>query len=319
MRILEGHTADVMSLAFAPDGRRLVSAGWDGTVRVWDPLEGRALRCIATPNNHAYSVAFTPDSQYVAAGFRHNLGKGAFTGFGTVACFPVEARGNRHPDSISAGDTWFDAGVRCVAFFPSGKFLATLSVEHSGGPNINVWDLRERKARLQISAEFSMQAFAFRPDGMALAAISPRAGEGLFVYDLNVGREGPNLHRRQPHGWFYLDDEGRALAYSPDGWTLAGAFKSGNIVCWKPDMPDPPRQCPAHTGPAQAIVFSPDGRRLLSSGSDGVVRLWDSANLSLLTTYDWKLGDIRCLAFAPDGLTAAAGGNGPILLWDVDG
>src|SRR5262245_2808108 len=155
MRILEGHTSDVMALAFAPDGRRLASAGWDGTVRVWDPFSGQVQRCIRTPNDHVLAVAYSPDGQRLAVGFRHDQGAGAFNrGFGTLAWFPAEPRIGADPNVISSADTWFahDPGVTALAFFPSGKHLATQGVDSSESSSVYVWDLETRCSILTIGA-----------------------------------------------------------------------------------------------------------------------------------------------------------------------
>ena len=51
---------------------------------------------------------------------------------------------------------------------------------------------------------------------------------------------------------------------------------------------------------------------------DGLIHLWDNESRARLTTFDWRIGDVRCVAFAPDGLTAAAGGLDGVVVWDVD-
>jgi WD40 repeat protein len=48
------------------------------------------------------------------------------------------------------------------------------------------------------------------------------------------------------------------------------------------------------------------------------VRLWDAASGRALSAYDWRIGPVSSLAFAPDGLRAAAGGNGAICVWDLE-
>ena len=68
-----------------------------------------------------------------------------------------------------------------------------------------------------------------------------------------------------------------------------------------------------------AGVFSPDGRRILTGDHAGALRVWDSADGSPVKSFDWQIGPVTAVAFAPDGLTcAAAGTNGRVVLWDVD-
>ena len=66
------------------------------------------------------------------------------------------------------------------------------------------------------------------------------------------------------------------------------------------------------------MAFSPDGRLLATTDSSAGVHLWDAETGQLRTTL--KAGRERRMpvAFAPDGLTVAAGGgNGSVVIWDV--
>ena len=101
-----------------------------------------------------------------------------------------------------------------------------------------------------------------------------------------------------------------ALAYSPDGRTLAAGYE-GLIRLWavgphgleaagELTVPD----CPVH-----ALAFSPDGRRLAGAGGgDNAVRVWrlGGARPQFESASDEQEYRVRALAFSPDGTAVAA-------------
>ena len=67
LRTLESHDDDIYSLAFSPDGRLLVSASGDETIRLWDPRTGAELRTLKGHTGPVYCVAFMPDGRTLAS------------------------------------------------------------------------------------------------------------------------------------------------------------------------------------------------------------------------------------------------------------
>jgi WD40 repeat protein len=69
----------------------------------------------------------------------------------------------------------------------------------------------------------------------------------------------------------------------------------------------------------QSVAFAPDGRTLATVSNDTVARFWDTDTGRETVAYTWNIGPLKAVAFAADGLRAAASGKkGTIIVWDVE-
>jgi WD40 repeat protein/class 3 adenylate cyclase len=68
LHTLMGHTADVIRIAFSPDGRRIATASYDQTVKIWDPATGRELFTLRGHSAGVISLAFSPDGHRLVSG-----------------------------------------------------------------------------------------------------------------------------------------------------------------------------------------------------------------------------------------------------------
>src|SRR5262249_30173327 len=108
-----------------------------------------------------------------------------------------------------------------------------------------------------------------------------------------------------------------ALAFSPDGRSLASGDGFGTVNIWETATGRPRHRFPRHRAPIHALALSRDGKVLVSADVVQTIILWDPRSGA-------EVGRVGCdfefysLAFAPGGKTLALGGDeGEILLWNV--
>ena len=159
---LRGHTKLVWVVRFSPDGKRLASAGWDGTVRVWDPATGESL---VTFQGHPGSrwlagLAWSPDGNRLAsAGWDQKIEVwDAGTGKGVASL-----RG--HTSSVFGGLDWS----------PDGKRLASASADGT----VKLWNTETWEEVLSMETGGASRV-RWGPNGKQLAVVH-RAG--LKIWD----------------------------------------------------------------------------------------------------------------------------------------
>jgi WD40 repeat protein len=142
IRTINGHTQAVVGLAFSPNSQLLGSGSDDSTVRMWRVGDGKLLATMSG-SEHVYTVAFSPDGNWLASGgrelgalgtiwkqvFDHHLigGNGVTVRLWRVRDGAIQQRLAGHADD-----------VRSVAFSPDGKWLATSSEDGV----TNLWKLK---------------------------------------------------------------------------------------------------------------------------------------------------------------------------------
>ena len=194
--------------------------------------------------------------------------------------------------------------VRCVAFSPDSKTLATGSDDKF----IRLWDLAAGKEVRKLNGhEFAVTSVAFSPDGLTLASGS--WDKTLRLWDVATG----NLRNFEGH-W----DAICSVVFSPDGRTLASGSLDHTVRLWEVHTGKELIKFDGHGGGISSVAFSPDGQILAAGNDDTTIQLWDVGTGKELHKLEGHRDSVTSIAFSPDGLTLASGSwDQTIRLWEV--
>ena|SRR5581483_629704 len=133
----------------------------------------------------------------------------------------------------------------------------------------------------------------------------------VILYDVATGEE----RRRLPVA---VKDGSATMAFSPDSRLLA--FASGlRLVVWDVVTGAEVTSFRQKKKYLLGVAFTRDGRYLGTVSNEETVKLWDTSDWRLAREYAWRIGGLKSLAFSPDGMLAAAGGDkNKIVVWDMD-
>jgi WD40 repeat protein len=303
---------ELRTVAVSPDGSRIVSAGDDAIIRIWDASSLKLIHQIGGAGGHTdavYSVAFSDDGDLLAS-----------TGWdGTVRIWDAHSYATRQTFPPATGDAgrvkqW------SVAFEPGHDPHYVVSTGDDG--YVWIWDLktgtlRNKRASSDLPVRQPARSLSFAPTGAGEFATAGFDGRVRFFADSGkifaVPASSGKLLR---------------VAYSPNGKLVASAGVDAagqNVKIWNAATHALFKAYEGHRRYAVSVAWSADGNHIVSGGGyeDRTVRLWDVQSGSQQAfpakpSADGHSADVEAVAFHPHRKwLISASEDKSMKIWDI--
>jgi WD40 repeat protein len=272
----------------------------------WDATTGNRLFTIPDLGGEAAAIAFTPDSRMMGVASRGFERK-------TTTIFLIElATGRLLTEHLTLGSPNRrgpgPGGAGSLCFSRDGRRLALGCTDSV----VCIWDWTADPDFDSLPSVTPREAWsvAFSPDSQSLAVgYDDEKGADravLQIWDVRTRSVKATLSGH--HGMV------SAVAYSPDGRTLASASYDRTIKLWDVADGRVRTTLTGHTGDVRCLAFSPDGRTIISGSKDRSVKAWNVATGTAIATYSGNENWVSYVAYAPDGKKFAMPRNGTVCL-----
>ena len=239
----------VSSVQYSPDGKTLVTGGWDSAARLWNAATGATLRKLEGAHNRFVNAsAFSPDGQRVATA----------SDDGTARLWNVST------GAVMLAFRGHTAAVADIAYSPDGKRVVTASADKTA----RVWDTLSGETVFVLAGHTqAVLRAAYSDDGRWLMTGSEDGAARLW--DAATGK--PVGEPLAGH-----TSAVTAVAFSRDGTRVFTGSKDRTVKVWDPKTGKEVLSLNGHAQEVTVVAMSPDNRRLLTAARDGSAILWHS-------------------------------------------
>jgi len=298
----EGHTDAVWGVIHLPDGQRIITCSFDGSLRVWNLESGKQIgKDWRDGESEVKSIALSPNGQKVVSGSYDSAVR-----LWDIDTGKVIAKWMGHTRSVLSV-RWSRDGQRVLSGSKDGT--------------ARQWDAESGETILEPieTGHTAVWAVIYSPD-MTLIATGgwdhnePWTGEhakcSVKIWDTKTGKLVATLSGHT--------DVVRCLAWTKDGKTLVSGSYDHSVRIWNTTKWEQISVLVEHTDFVMAIALSPYDHIFASISYDNTTRLWNLDNGQPISPSLQHPEKVNCMSFSVDGKRLATGCDDKnIYMWDI--
>jgi len=271
------------------DSNSVISASWDGTLKIWDLASGHELHARESHGSSVNAVAVSRDRKQAISASKDKTLKLWDLESGSECC-------------VLKGHT---GSVTATQFSGDGKRAISASWDRK----LKLWDVQGgSELRTLKHHTAAISAFALIGEGKRAVFVS---GNALVAIELENGHE---LYTLKSH-----TDSVSSVAVAADGKRALSASVDNTLKLWDLENGCELQTLRGHGNSVNAVAMTNDGKRAVSASADQTLKLWDLDSGRELSTLEGHTGSVHAVAVTGDGARAvSASRDSTLKIWDLE-
>lgn len=336
IRVYEGHTGDIYSIAFSADGQQLLTGSWDTHAILWDRESGDPVYTFQVPNSSVNVARLSPDGQYVLTGSHDEIARLWLA---------------NKPETLVRD---FDHSLLDLSISAHDQFLMTTERKRIGQERrkeVKMWSLHDQRLHGN-PIERSIGAFLHHTNHyltlddegeVRIRNLEDHGNTGVYSFEpanclaispddqsIIIGQDDGQIKMRRLESTATAMERFvghsrkiNALAFSGDGQSFISGSSDGMAKVWTlnpkgaMDLLEPGASR-THADLIETVLISPDNQVAITGSRDRKIKIWELSSGKHLHTIDAK-AQISALALSPThNILASSSWNHAVHLWDLD-
>jgi WD40 repeat protein len=290
IRTFEGHTGNILKIDLNGEGTRVISAGFDNTLRYWNTGTGECLNILT---GHSGSVN--------CAGIS-NDGKTAISGSSdrTIRIWDVSNGECRNVLEGHSGE------IEDVCLSEDGRMAVSASSDNT----VRIWNILTGECcRILEGHSDAVLGVCLGSDGKT--AVSAGKDKTIRIWDMDSGKMKMVLYGHT--------NSVKTVCVTTDNLTVISAGYDKTIRIWDLKNGQCRKVLSGHTGKIEDLSISADGKIAVSASLDRTIRIWNTNTGECIKQFAGHSGWVNAIRMIPDGRRAVSAGEDKMLrLWDLE-
>jgi WD40 repeat protein len=286
----QGHSDSVTSAVYSPDGKKILSASYDKTIKEWDAATAECVKTLAGHFLGITSAVYSPDGKKILSASIDR----------TIKEWDVET--GECIKTLDGHTHW----VTSVVYNPDEKKILSASSDRT----IKNWDIATCECvKTLVGHSWGLTSAVYSPDGTKI--LSASNDDTIKEWD---GATGECVKTLVGHSSVVT-----SAVYSPCGTKILSASYDNSIKEWDVETGGCIKTLTGHSSIVTSAEYSPDGTKIISASYDKSVKEWDVKTGGCIKTLSGHTSVVTSAVYSPDGeKILSASLDKTIKEWDVE-